>query len=257
MIKAYSIRIEEDKKTIDTHLRIDKELEVQRKLAFREEAMGQDGTFVEGLQAVVVEQVPSLEEHRENAARIIENAEQEAKGILEKAKKDAEVLKNEAFETARKKGYEEGTLQSRKEFQRLQAEYDEKSKNLQLEFEHTMQSMEPQMAEIIASLVEKITGVVIEGREEVIMYLIDKTFQNIEKCDEYTVRVSKENYEYISLRKNLLLSAIGREVNLNILEDASLKSNQCLIETEQKVINCSLDVQLRNLITDLKLIAGI
>ena len=117
-------------------------------------------------------------------------------------------------------------------------------------------SLEPQMAEVIASLVEKITGILIEDNE-VILYLVDKALKNMDKSEEYTLKVSKEDYKYISMHRELLLAAIGREVLLYIVEDANLEKNQCLIETELKVINCSLDVQLSNLITDLKLIAGI
>jgi flagellar assembly protein FliH len=79
----------------------------------------------------------------------------------------------------------------------------------------------------------------------------------MDKCNEYTLKVSKEDFEYISMHKNLLLGAIGRDVPLYIVEDINLMKNQCLIETELKVINCSLDVQLNNLIMDLRLIAGI
>ncbi len=257
VIKAYSIRYEEEtKKTIDTHLRIDKELEERRRALIAASQPDSEEGFVEGIQALVVDQLPS-ESDTEKAAKILEDAKAEAQSILNQAKKTAEALKNEAFSAAQKKGYEEGMLQARKEAEKLKAEYEAKARSLKEEYERMAYSMEPQIADIIAALVEKITGIVIEDREEVILYLVDKTLKNLEKCDEYTVRVSKEDFEFVSMRKNLLLAAIGREVPLYIVEDINLKKNQCLVETEYKVINCSLDVQLNNLIQDLKLIAGI
>ncbi len=258
VIKAYTIRYEEtSKKTIDTHMRIDKKLEEQRIKAMAAVLPPVDGEFVEGLRAVVIDQVAIDKENSEKASVILENAKKEAGRILEAARKEAEIIKKEAYSESQKKGYGDGLLQSQKELNRLKAEYDDKARHLKAEYEEMTASLEPQMVEMIAALVEKLTGIVIEDKEEVILYLVDKALKNMDKCDEYTVKVSKEDYEYISMRKNLLLGAIGREVPLYIIEDVNLRKNQCLIETELKVINCSLDVQLNNLLMDLKLIAGI
>lgn len=258
MIKAYSIRYEGDaKKTIDTHFRIDKELEERRSKALNTVLPQIDGEFVEGLNAVVVEALPTKEEINESATVIINDAKREAQNILEDARKEAERIKKDAYSEASKKGYGDGLLQNQKEINQLKADYQEKARSLKKEYDEMAASLEPQMADIIARLVEKITGIVIEDQEEVILYLIDKALKNLDKCTEYTVRVSKEDYEYVSMRKNLLLGAIGREVSFYIVEDVNLGKNQCMIETELKVINCSLDVQMNNLIMDLKLIAGI
>jgi flagellar assembly protein FliH len=257
VIKAYSIRYEEDtKKTIDTHLRIDKELEERRKALIAATLPTPEEGFVEGIPALMVEPLPS-ETDTEKAAKLLEDAKAEAENIINKAKKEAETLKSEAYSAAQKKGYDDGILEARKEAQKLKTDYEQQSRNLKEEYDRMVYSLEPQISDIIAALVEKITGVVIEDREEVILYLVDKTLKNMEKCDEYTVRVSKEDYEFVSMRKNLLMAAVAREVPLFIVEDLNLKKNQCLVETEYKVINCSLDVQLNNLILDLKLIAGI
>jgi flagellar assembly protein FliH len=219
--------------------------------------MKQPEGFVEGLKAVVVDALTSYEETNEMNTKAIEDATNEAKHILEQAKKEAEKMKQEAFAAAQKKGYEEGILKAKNETQKLKAEYEQKSSRLIQEYEAMTKEMEPQMVHIIASLVEKMTGIISQDREEVILYLVDKAIKNMDKSDQYTIKVSKEDFEYISMRKNLLLAAIGRETQLYITEDAGLKKNQCFIETDVKIINCSLDTQLNNLITDLKLIGGI
>lgn len=261
MIKAYSVRYDDDsKKTIDTHLRIDKEIEQKKNTIIRTAAFGQEG-FVEGLKAVVVEALPDKDEDAESNRKVIEEAKNEAKNeakrIIEQAKKEAEQLKNDTLAAAQKKGYEEGIKQVQREALKLKEDYEDKVKKLQSEYETLFTSLEPQMAQIIAALVEKITGILVEDKEDVILYLINKAVKNMDKSDEYTIRVSKDDFDYITMRKNLLQGAIGREVMLNITEDPTLQKNQCLIETETKVLNCSLDIQLNNLITDLKLIGGI
>ncbi|MDD3172553.1 MAG: FliH/SctL family protein [Herbinix sp.] len=256
VIKAYSVRYDDEAmKTINSHLRIDKEIEVRRSILVNEQEA--QGEFIEGLNAVVVEAIPSVQETSEKALKIIEDAKNDAKSILDKAKKEAEQIKKEAFEAAKKKGYEEGKQQTKHEAQKLKSEYDEKSGRLEKEYDNMSRSLEPQMAQIIASLLEKLTGIIVADKEEVILYLIKKAIKNMDKSSEYTIRVSDEDYEYVSMRKDILLGAIGRDVPLYITEDDGLYKNQCLIEADLQVINCSLDIQLNNLITDLKLIGGI
>ena len=260
MIKAYSVRYDEiAKKTIDTHLRIDKEIKNERnnvlKVINTQESYKEG--FVEGLNAVVVEELSQKEESTQKASALLEEVKLEAESILAKAKKEAEQIKNDAYAAAQKQGYEDGMLQIKKELEKLKKEYEEKSQRLHKEYEAMVQTFEPQMAAIIASLVEKITGIMVEDKEEVILYLINKAIKQMDKNDEYTIKVSKEDYEYVSMKKDLILNAIGRDVPLYVNEDSSLKKNQCMIETELRVINCSLDIQLNQLIMDLKLIGGI
>jgi len=256
MIKAYTVRYDEViTKTIDTHLKAEKELEVKRSKVFKT-IVSQD-QFVEGLKAFVVDELPSQEEMTEKTSVILEEANSEAKNIIENAKKEAEIMKKDIMVSAQKKGYDNGMLQVKHEAIKLKADYEEKERLLQKQYEELTLSMEPQMAGVIASLVEKITGILVEDKEDVILYLVNKALKNMDKSNEYTIKVSREDYEYISMRKNILLAAIGREVPLYIDEDLNLKKNQCLIETELRVIDCSLDIQLNNLITDLKLIGSI
>lgn len=257
VIKAYTVRYDEEvKKTIDTHLRMQKELEAKRNTVLRT-VINQPEGFVEGLHAMVVEALPSPEEVQAQNTRTIEDAQKEANLILEQARMEAEQIKKEAFTAAQQKGYDEGMLQAKKEGQKLKAEYEWKEQQLQEQVDAMIEDLEPQIAQLISDLILKITGVVIQDKEEVILYLIEKAIKNIDKSSEYTVKVSKEDFDYVTVHKNQILNAIGREVPLFITEDPSLNKNQCLIETEFKVINCSLDVQLSNLITDLKLMGDI
>lgn len=255
VIKAYSVRYGEEEKTIDSHLKRDPDIQVLRnsRIVISED----DGGFVEGLKAVVVDPVPTDEELSEKSVKLIEEARKEAKSIIDKARLEAEQIKAEALANAKKKGYEEGQLQSQKEAQKKQAELEQLRRRQQEEYEALVEELEPRMAEIMADLIGKITGILVEDRQDVILYLVERAFLNMDKADSYTIRISREDYDFLSGKKDYLISLSGREINLFITEDASLIKNQCRIETELKVIDCSLDVQLTNLITDIKLLGGV
>lgn len=262
VIKSYSVRYEEAvKKTIDVNAKKDQEILQKRNLRLTTTVSKEEtGEFVEGIKAVVVDALPTEEEQKENnekQASILENAKQEAQEIIENAKQEARRMKEEAIAQGKQIGYEEGIKQANIEIQNKNAALDDKAKQLQEEFDEMVRRLEPHMVEIMAALIEKITGILVQDRQEVILYLVEKAFLNAEKTNEYTIRVGSEDYEYLNDRKDFLISAIGRDVQVNIVEDTALHKNQCLIETQLRVIDCSLDVQLRNLITDLKLLGSV
>ncbi len=258
VIKSYSVRYDVAMKTIDTHLREDKQVEQRRIFSpapvNREEP--QEG-FVEGLSALVVEEFPSEEDTSNKADTLIELTQNKANSIIEAAKNEAESIKREAFETAQKAGYENGMNQAREEILRLETEYKEKARLLQEEYDQMILSFEPQMAQIIADMVEKMTGILAQDKEEIILHLIQKAITNVDRSKEYTIRVSEEDYDFVSMQSHILVNALEIDAPLYITKDTSLSKNQCLIETDLHVINCSLDVQLNNLVTDLKLIGSI
>ena len=43
--------------------------------------------------------------------------------------------------------------------------------------------------------------------------------------------------------------------NIEIVESDNLTHNKCLIETDNSVIDCSVDTQIKNLMTDLELLS--
>ena len=56
-------------------------------------------------------------------------------------------------------------------------------------------------------------------------------------------------------QKEYIEGLIDGSINVSI--DPQLIKNQCIIETEGKLFDCSLDVQMDNLIKDLKMLSAI
>ena len=255
VIKSYTVHLrEEDKKTIDCHLRRDSDIQAKRcsRILTTENGSG----FVEGLQAVAVDALLSEEELAEKSIKILEDSKKESKSMLDKARLEVEQIKAEALAEAKKKGYEEGMQQGILEIQKELAEIEADKKRRQAEYDTMIAEMEPSMVEIIATLIEKITGILVEDKREVIFYLVEKAITKMDKAEEFKIRVSKEDYSYLTSRKEDLVFATGRDIRISIEEDPELTRQQCLIETDLRILDCSLDVQLTNLVADLKLLGN-
>lgn len=256
VIKAYAVCYDKNvTKTIDSHHNW-KEKEIIVKKCTPENIKDTTEGFVMGLDAVQVKETPTQEELIENSNQILEKAKLEAEKILEQAKQEATKIREEAYAEAKEKGYEDGIASSVLEVKKKKDAVNQMQVQLQEDYEAMVKELEPQIAVIISSLVEKITGVVVEHRKDVIAHLVEKALKKQEKYNAFTIRVSKEDYGFVCSKKETILDSIGRDIELKITEDVSIDKNQCLIETDYCVINCGLDQQLENLAMDIKLLGG-
>lgn len=206
------------------------------------------------IEKLVMEETDFL---KEKANNMLEEAIIKSKEIIEEANIQAIKEKEVLFQNAKEEGYQEGYQSGIEEVERLQEELLLEKEKQQKEYEKNISELEPKFADIVISLVGKITGVVIEDKKEIILHLIKGTLNNLNNNMSFLIKVSKDDYNQVYTHKEEFLSYLREGVQIEIFEDQSLEKNQCMIETETSIIDCSLDVQLNNLITDLKLLANI
>ena len=238
--------------------------------------MDADG-FINGLHADVVEELISDDDTadaltedaamgEQQAAASLENANAEAERIIEEARLQAEQIiadanKNAdaAFEEAKQNGYYEGNEKAQEEMNikqaQLEAEFDNKRKELEQEYNNLKESIEPELVEVITDVFRKVTGVVAEDNQEIILHLINDVMHNADGSRDYVIKVSPDDYKFLVNNQGKIYCAMSREVNIDIVEDATLERNQCMIETNTGIFNCSLDIELNNLIKNIKLLS--
>ena len=243
-----------------------------RQLSLEEEAdddvniNSQIDDFSDGMNVISVDKVREEEKQKlseeleEEKERILSEAREQAKVIVDEANNSAEEIKNQAFEEGKNQGLEEGRNQSFKLIEEqkneLEQEYEAKFK----EVDQMAESLEPKYAELVMKLVEKLTGIVCTDKKDVIIYLIDNALRTnvvngIEKTKNITLHISKEDMGIVSAKRDELQQNAGSDIELDIIEDASLVHNQCIIDLDSKIIDCSLDAQLDNLKEQLRMLA--
>ncbi|MBR1743802.1 MAG: hypothetical protein IJ733_18445 [Lachnospiraceae bacterium] len=220
-----------------------------------------DGEVSEGLPAVSAEEVPEedyaafSERMQEEREEILAQAREEAEQMVTQARAQAEEIK----EDARMKGFVQGTEEARAQ---VQTEYDQLRAELQEDYEKRFsdleeekKNLEPVFADLVVSLVRKLTGIVCEDKKEVILYLIGNAIRNAGKTSSIVLRVSRRDIALVSAKKNTLKMIAKDVTSFDVFEDESLTENQCIIETDNKIIDCSLDSELQNLEEQIKLLA--
>lgn len=256
----------DDKLVIDSNKLIEKILSDKNataNYASRAAKPDPDG-FVCGLDAATVEQLVddepySTEEESARAMQLLDDAREKASGIVKEADEQAEAIRKDAYDNGYAKGMEEAQNDAKTELEaklaQLEKEYHDKKAALQTEYDELKGQMEPELADTILDVVSKVTGVLAEDNKDVILHLINNVMRNNELSKEFTIRVSENDYNYVISNKELIYGAASPDYNIEICKDSKLSKNQCVIETDAGVFDCSLDIQLENLIHEIKILS--
>ena len=218
--------------------------------------------FVSGLSAQVVEE---LTDSDENAAtqedltlqtqEILDNARREGEEIVAQAHREAEqfieVMKNEGYDQGLKAGAEEVENRTRE----LEGECNLKREEVDKEYQAKVADIEPKLVDTFINVFSNVTHTIAEDKKDMIIYLINSVMNNVDTCKEFVIHVSPDDYRFAINNQNLITGVLSKEVHIEISEDSTLSRNECLIETDSGVFDCSLDVQLSNLVKDIKLLS--
>ncbi|MCT4688223.1 FliH/SctL family protein [Vallitalea sp.] len=201
----------------------------------------------------------SIEKQKKQAEQvandIINKAMGDAQSIVEEAKRSAIDITEEAYKKALEDGYKDGINKGEQEAIRLKNEADQILQQAYDKKEEIISDIEPKMVNILIELVKNLTDYVIE-KEEIIIYLIKKGFSEIETLDDLIVHISPDDFDYVNDNNDKLCEEISQTVNVEIIKDNTLESNECFIETKLGNLDCSFNTRLSGLTSDLKLIAN-
>ncbi len=187
-------------------------------------------------------------------------ADEQAKQIVADAQAQAEEIRNQAQEEGKAAGYEEGYQQGIAEAEQLkadaQAEIEEEKNKLQADFQQLINTIEPDMVDALTSVYEHVFNVEFKDNKDIILHLIRTTLSKMDSGISIILHISSDDYDLVSDEKPSLEEAMASpNSTLEIIEDPLLKENECIIESEGGVFDCSLGVELSELARKLKLLS--
>lgn len=262
-------------------------LEEQMVRERREEAAEEDFTdgFSTGLDAEQVEaltaddgeeeaemsSVIKAERPQQESADALSVVSSQAQEMLASARKEAENIKSQALteaqleienlrqsvmEEAKTQGYNEGYNQATEQIERQKEKLAQEHRLLEEEYQQLVNELEPKFIETLTDIYEKVFQVDLKKEHDIIVHLISSTMHKIEGNSNYLIHVSKEDYPYVNLKKNeVISSAFSRNASVEIVEDMTLGPNDCIIETDTGVFDCGLGTQLEELAQKLRLLS--
>ena len=180
------------------------------------------------------------------AGMIVEQANDNARHIYENSRKDG-------YDA----GYEQGMKAAQDEVLEMKTHYERLVRENEEVLMKESQMLEAKVVDTVCKVLDNITGICISQYETAIVSMIAKALQKGENSNNYYIRVSSKDYPVVTSYKAELMECVREDALMDILPDGDMLPNQCLIETDGNVIDASLDEQLNNLKTNLRLLAGI
>lgn len=219
--------------------------------------------FVEGIDADTTlelledgsENVPpkvDLESVNAEAERIIERANEDARAIVERAKEEADFIREDNANIGRQEGYEEGRLRAENEMAELRKAIEDEKLQLELDYNDRLNEMEPLLVDTILQVFEKVTHVLAEDKKDLVLSLVNDVLSKTEMSKDLLIRVSHEDYKFIMDNRDRINGVASNQVQIEIVEDRTFKKGQCMIESDSGIYDCSLDIQLDNLVSAIK-----
>lgn len=201
----------------------------------------------------------SLNEAKVQAELLLQAAKAQADEIIQ----NANVAATEIFENAKSEGFEQGLVEGNSEAMKradeyllnLQREQDELVQKFDEEKNIFLKDAEEKIIDISCMLIEKMTGVLVENYKSVMLHMINSALNEEEASNKLIIKVPSESYLYISDNKERLLGATNPSILMEIYEDMKLKPGQCIIETDNGIVDLSMDIQVKNLITAIKILS--
>ena len=264
------IRGEQVRRVINTNDIIAEKMQAiveEQKQAQREELMRKrqeaidagETEFTEGLFAKELELEPDPEpqidyvaQAKEQAEQIISEANAEAVMIHDKASKDADTLREMARQEGYQNGYESAKQQADEELRAGREELARREQELQAKYEDAMAELEPKLLDTILTVFDEVFRMQFSGKREILLHLVKNAMRGIRETRQYKVRVSEAEVSFLREHKEELQEKVGEDVQIEIVMDPDLSESQCIIDADSGVYDCSLDVELDNLIRDLR-----
>lgn len=186
---------------------------------------------------------------------LLSEARSQAELILGQAREEADVIREEARQQGKSEGYEEGMAVAQTENEEAKEAILKEQKALEERYEKMVSELEPSIAQIMASLLEKLTGVLSDTTEDILLHLIHQGLCPYMDKKSFLIHAGPKDYVALTQKKEMIRAILPEGAEFHILEDDTLGENQCILEIGDQMIDCSLDVQLKNLLRDLRMLS--
>lgn len=189
----------------------------------------------------------ALEKARQEAELIIKEAMLESQKIIEKATAEAESKREEIEAEAWQKGYEEGLSQGKKEYEDLLKEAELIREHATTEYNEVLASIESDTVEVILDVSRKVIGCELRQEKDCILQIVRQAFEKCENKDGITVRVSAEDFDYLTANREKLSAIIEGFDDFEIKKDCSLKQGSCIIDTAFGSVDSGIQTRLKKI----------
>lgn len=188
---------------------------------------------------------------KQEADLIIKEALLEAKDIVTNASNDMKELKDKVTEESKREGYDKGVEKAEKEYEQLLAEVRDVKEQVSMEYEKILEALEEDTVNTILQISRKVISNELKCKDNILL-LVKDAFEKCSKEHKVVLKLSEQDYEYVSENKEELAKMLERSEEVEIKKDLSLKEGGCVIDTPLGSIDASAYTKMDKIEEDFK-----
>ncbi len=219
--------------------------------AAREEA----DRIVKEAENLAFEEVRSKSEHaqslknsaEEEAERIRSEARDEADRILREAKDESSGIEHNAYEEGFGKGRDEGYSQGQAEVDRLIDRLHVIINKTIERRQEIIEESEAQLIHLVLEIARKVVKVISENQKNIVVNNVAQALRKLKSRADVTIRVNIDDLGLVSDHARDFIDRIERVQNISVLEDSTVDRGGCIVETDFGQIDARISSQLREI----------
>lgn len=198
------------------------------------------------------QEMAKAREELEAARADIETAKHDAEFIRQQAETDADSVRQKA----KMDGYADGIAEAKEEYEKvLERERTEFAKSVQAlaaAKHEILEQMEPGVLDLSCHIAEKIVKESLNRNDELFMNIVKDTIKEVEDNEEIVLRLNKKDYDRFFADGQNEYAELLRSSGVQIRQDMSVESGECIVETEFGTLRSGIKTQLERIRTALE-----
>lgn len=178
------------------------------------------------------DEVDAISQTREQVESILRTAEAEAHAVVDQAYRD---------------GYQAGMRDAMVKADELISEMENNITSFIKEKQEFADTVEPELLKLCLDIVEKIVRHEIKTDPRVVTRVIKSCLRRIKDGDTVSIRVSKQDVEYVRAQRDELLSVAESVRAINIIDDRRISPGGCVLESFSGDLDARIETQIEQI----------
>ncbi|TVQ26676.1 MAG: flagellar assembly protein FliH [Spirochaetaceae bacterium] len=183
----------------------------------------------------------------EDAERIRADAREEAERILREARDESSETERNAYEEGFARGRDEGYAQGQAEVERLIERLHVIINRTIERRQEIIEESESQLIHLVLEIARKVVKVISENQKNIVVNNVAQALRKLKSRADVTIRVNIDDLNLVSGHAKDFIDRIERVQNISVLEDSTVDRGGCIIETDFGQIDARIASQLREI----------
>jgi flagellar assembly protein FliH len=183
----------------------------------------------------------------DEARRIVAGAEEKIRQLEEESKTGLEEARKEAEEQARAAGKEEGFAEGHAEVERLIQRTQTMLERAQDKRGDILTETEQEIIDLVLLIARKVVKVISESQRTVILQNVVQALRKVKTRGNVTIRVNMADLKLTTEHTKDFIQRVEGAKSVQVVEDSTVDSGGCIIETDFGEIDARIASQLAEL----------